>query len=311
MNPESIDWIAADWGTTRLRCWALSADNEVVDKAESDCGMNALAGQSEAFESSLLDLISPWLRPGETIPVSACGMVGAKQGWIEVPYVEAPCSVRTPTTKAPARSDAIEVFIHAGISQREPPDVMRGEETLLSGLLSEFPDYEGSVCLPGTHSKWCRVEGETLCRFETFLTGELFSLLAERSILRLTLSPDGWDEAAFLEGVKNSFEDPAALLTDCFRLRAEALLNNLDGVPARSRLSGLLIGHELAGAFDRDSLPDRVLLTGSGELAELYGSALSVLPIDCDTLPSERAILAGLSRGRRQNTVCCEDSGPV
>src|SRR6056297_2452793 len=242
MKPEPVAWIAADWGTTRLRCWALSAKNEVLSKTESGSGMNTLAGDARAFEASLLDLITPWLRTGERIPVLACGMVGARQGWIEVPYVKAPCSVITPTLKAPVESEAIEVLIHSGISQPCPPDVMRGEETLLAGLFAKIQDYEGLVCLPGTHSKWCSVSCGTINRFQTFLTGELFSLLAESSILRLTISSDGWNEAAFREGVDASIENPENLLKECFRLRSGALLDDLDGVSARSRLSGLLIG---------------------------------------------------------------------
>ena len=36
------DWIAVDWGTSRLRAWAMGADGSVLQAAQSDMGMGAL-----------------------------------------------------------------------------------------------------------------------------------------------------------------------------------------------------------------------------------------------------------------------------
>lgn len=296
MSHEPIKWIAADWGTSNLRCWAMSSSGHVLFRAESESGMNAIVKSGGNFETALLELIRPWLREGETIRVEACGMVGAKQGWIEAPYCETPCSPATLRSEAPSSDDGIEVWIRSGVKQSAPPDVMRGEETQIAGLLSLHPEFEGLVCLPGTHTKWAQIRNKEIQGFQTFFTGEVFSLLANQSVLRLTLAPEGTDETAFLQGVTTSFQSPESLLSDGFRLRAEALLEELDGVEARSRLSGLLLGHELAGVFKASDQPEFVFLVGSDELVELYRVALSSLSITHRSITNESAILGGLSK---------------
>jgi len=293
MSPDHIAWIAADWGTSNLRCWAMSADHRILDRAESSRGMQAVATGDGDFEAALLALIDPWLRPGETSPVSICGMAGAKQGWIEVPYAAVPCSPVAPASRAPTRSGQIAVSIRAGLMQTEPADVMRGEETQIAGLLAREPDYEGLVCLPGTHSKWADVADREVRSFQTCMTGELFALLAGQSVLRLTLAATGWKEDAFLDGVRSSIESPGGFLTRSFRLRAEALLEGLDGEVARSRLSGLLIGEELAAIRPEK----RVVLIGSEALVHPYRTALQVLGVDATIMDAEAAVIAGLASG--------------
>ena len=149
MKPDDIQRIAVDWGTTNLRCWAVSKDGTPIDHAESDRGMAAIVSGDGDFESALLDLIQPWLKEDQPTPVIACGMVGARQGWIEVPYAETPCSPNTGLTKAPTKHPQINVSILAGVSQADPADVMRGEETQIAGLLAINPDFEGLVFAAG------------------------------------------------------------------------------------------------------------------------------------------------------------------
>ncbi len=298
MKTDRIEWIAADWGTSNLRCWAMSSRDEVLFRAESNQGMSAVTSGDGDFESALLDLIQPWLRSGESIPVSACGMVGAKQGWIEAPYALAPCSPVTTQISAPARSPEIDVRIHAGVKQINPADVMRGEETQIAGLLAAEPDFKGLVCLPGTHTKWATISDGSIQHFHSYLTGELFTLLAEQSVLRLTIAPEGWTEPAFLDALRASFATPESLLSRCFSLRAEALLNDLDQVEARSRLSGFLIGQELSGALKDANPAGTITLVGSDSLVEIYRVALESLGRKADIVPNETAILAGLAAGR-------------
>ncbi len=297
MSLEDIQWIAVDWGTTNLRCWAMSGSDEVIDTASSDQGMGALAGRADQFEAALLACIDPWLSEGSFLPVHACGMVGARQGWLEVPYESAPCSPVTGLTKVPNTDDRIEVFIHAGICQSAPADVMRGEETQIAGLLRMQPDFEGLVCLPGTHTKWATITDQTLQGFRTCMTGELWALLAQQSVLRLTLDPKGWDEPAFLEAFTATFQRPGDFLSQCFALRAESLLNDLDGAEASSRLSGILIGHELASALKDSEEIKNVALIGSPSSTPLYEKAFSALSIETSLLPSEDVTISGLSAG--------------
>ncbi|MEM1296063.1 MAG: 2-dehydro-3-deoxygalactonokinase [Verrucomicrobiota bacterium] len=293
-----VDWVAADWGSTNLRCWAMSESDKILDFAHSDRGMKSIVATGGDFESALLDLIRPWLEPGRKMPVAACGMVGAKQGWIEAPYSVAPCSPTTQRYQAPTHSHEIEVWIHGGIQQPKPADVMRGEETQIAGLLAEGPDYEGLVCLPGTHTKWVTVSQGKIQRFRTYLTGEVFALLSEQSVLKLTLASEGWDRAAFLEGFQSTLERPETLLSECFGLRAEALLNDLEGVVARSRLSGFLLGHEISGVTKEGPKIEAVTLVAADSLMEIYEAALDSIWIYVRTFSTESAILGGLAKGR-------------
>jgi 2-dehydro-3-deoxygalactonokinase len=276
MNKGTISWIAADWGTTNLRVWAMSSQGQIIDGKQSTDGMGTIAKRDGNFEGALLALIEPWLSE-RSLPIIACGMVGAKQGWQEVPYAKAPCSPTTPLTQIQTQSDKIEVYIHSGVSQEQPADVMRGEETQVSGLLAEHPHFEGLVCLPGTHSKWVVIRNGTIQSFRTYLTGEIFSLLSKQSILRLTTSDEGWDDIAFHQGVIEAYEYPEQLLSDCFALRAESLLHNLDPISAHSQLSGLVIGHELSGALSAVENPNSIALISSIGHSLNYKTALEAL----------------------------------
>ena len=173
------DWIAVDWGTTNVRAWGLTSDGVVSCEASSSKGMGRL--KPAEFESALLELVGSWLPQERRTSVLACGMVGARQGWIEAPYRQAPCApVRAGEVVHPPTGDArLYVAILPGVSQTQPhADVMRGEETQIAGFLSERSHFDGVICLPGTHTKWVRIHAGEIVRFQTFMTGELFDLLS-------------------------------------------------------------------------------------------------------------------------------------
>ena len=146
---RSASWIGVDWGTSRVRAWAVNEDGEVADRAVSARGMGTLA--RDEYEPALLGLVNSWLIRGRRIEIVACGMVGAREGWAEAGYVSAPCECTgaAPLVAAPAQDERIQVFIVPGVRQREPRDVMRGEETLIAGFVAQRPDFDGVICLPG------------------------------------------------------------------------------------------------------------------------------------------------------------------
>lgn len=199
------DWIAVDWGTSNLRVWAMDAEGNVLANAGSDKGMGSLA--PDEFEPTLLSLIEPWLNGPTTI--IACGMIGAKQGWSEAPYLQTPCPPHNATKiiTAPARDPRLSVQILPGISQTKPADVMRGEETQIAGLIAENPQFDGVVCLPGTHTKWVRISAEEVVNFTTFMTGEIFALLAEKSVLHHSIG-EGWKQDAFDQALSDTISRP-------------------------------------------------------------------------------------------------------
>ena len=264
----------------------MSAAGEVLAHAASDRGMGVL--EPAAFEPALLALIDGWLGTGTTA-VIACGMVGARQGWIEAAYSAVPCAPLAISGFAcPATCDPrLDVRIVPGLQQGSPPDVMRGEETQIAGLLARNPDYAGAMCLPGTHSKWAWIEAGRVTRFQTFMTGEMFALLTDHSVLRHSVGT-GWDDDAFATAVEAARDGD--LLGRIFGIRAGGLIGGLSPGAARATLSGLLIGAELHAL--RPGGP--VILIGESTLAAHYARALSVLGHASTQIGAEAATLDGL-----------------
>ncbi|QBY01577.1 2-dehydro-3-deoxygalactonokinase [Rhodophyticola sp. CCM32] len=287
------DWIAVDWGTSRLRVWAMGRDGTVRARAASDEGMGGL--DRDGFEPALLQLIEPWLGTGIQ-PVMACGMVGSRQGWAEVPYETTPC---TPTAlrpmAVPTQDARIRLFIMPGVSQASPVDVMRGEETQISGFLVEEPSFDGVVCLPGTHTKWVHISAGEVVSFQTFMTGEMFQFLSEHSVLRHGIAADGTDETVFAETVSDAISRPEKMAQRLFSIRAEGILQGLTPQAARARLSGALIGAELAAARPY-WLGQQVVVAGAPGLTALYSQALGAQGVDTRVLDAGPLTLMGLGR---------------
>jgi 2-keto-3-deoxy-galactonokinase len=199
--------LALDWGSSHLRAFRLDAQGGAQDQRASADGASRLQGGAPAFEAALRRLAGDWLQPG--VPVLACGMVGSVHGWREADYVSCPIgldALHHHLATVVAR-DGLRVHIVPGVSGRDAgglPDVMRGEETQLAGLLSVSPGLaeRSTVVMPGTHSKWVRLQSGRLQAFSTRMTGELFALLREHSVLaRLMASGEGFDSEAFDRGV--------------------------------------------------------------------------------------------------------------
>ena len=284
-------WIAADWGTTALRIALMEGASPIAERG-SDRGMNVLS--PEGFEPALLDLAGDWI--DGPVEVLACGMVGARQGWTEAPYRAAPCApVGSELVAAPTRDPRLSVRIVPGVRQVTPhPDVMRGEETQIAGILARRPDFDGVACLPGTHTKWVHLSAGEIVSFRTAMTGELFATLAGQTVLRHSLAGEGWDEAAFLAAVSDALSRPEVLTARLFELRAADLLHGQDAGTGRAILSGLLIGAELAATkpwwLGRD-----VVITGSDRTTSVYAAALRAQGIRPQILPAAEMTLAGLA----------------
>jgi len=271
-----------------------SSDLEPRAEAVSERGMSSL--RREEFEGALLELVAPWLGSGKTLAV-VCGMAGARQGWIEAPYRSVPCAPLGDAIARPeVRDPRLDVAIVPGLKQQTPPDVIRGEETQIGGLLAARPRFDGVICLPGTHTKWAEISAGEVVSFRSFMTGELFGLLAQRSVLRHSLDAE-WSEEAFAEAVEEAIARPEALAARLFTLRAEALLSAPVPGRARARLSGLLVGAELAAARPY-WLGREIVIVGSGELARGYAAALAAQGVVAPVADATRTTLAGLYAAR-------------
>lgn len=286
----ALGWIAVDWGTSHLRVWLMSSDGTVLKRLSSKDGMGGLA--PDQFEPALLALVADDLSDGP-VPVLICGMAGSRQGWIEAPYARVPCHPPVAGVAAPTRDSRLKVRILPGLRQDSPADVMRGEETQIAGFQALNPGWDGVVCLPGTHCKWAHLSAGEVVSFRTALTGELFALLAGQSVLRHSVGEAGWDEAAFQEAVSDAMSRPEALGTRLFSLRANHLLHGLSPEMARARLSGWLIGGELA-ATRAYWLGQQVALIGSDAVAGPYASALQAQGVATIRTDADRMTLEGL-----------------
>ncbi|MCK0207364.1 2-dehydro-3-deoxygalactonokinase [Starkeya koreensis] len=300
--------VVVDWGTSSFRLWALDGDGRVLGERRSAQGL--AASGAEGFEAVLEDHLAA-LGIGEGVPVMMCGMVGSRAGWVEAAYVDTPTRLDDLVRRAvTVPSASRRICILPGLAQRDPsqPDVMRGEETQLLALAQE--SFDGIACLPGTHSKWVAMDGGDVTRFATFITGELFQLLRSGSVIAPAVAGAGDAnplDAAFALGVGEGLGSPETLSAALFRLRASWLLAATAPSAGLSRLSGLLIGAELAGAARLFGDLRAVALVASGPLARAYRVAFETAGIadpvlfeaeGCARAGLHAAALAAFSRER-------------
>ncbi|MEM7288909.1 MAG: 2-dehydro-3-deoxygalactonokinase [Pseudomonadota bacterium] len=292
METSGTEWIAVDWGTTRLRCWLVGSAGEVLKSMSSEDGMGSL--KPNEFEPALLKLLGDDLQADRQVSTIACGMVGARQGWTEAAYVAVPCYPPdcTNATFAPVADKRLRVIILPGLSQTEPADVMRGEETQIAGYLANYPNFRGTLCLPGTHTKWVKIDGGQIRSFTTFMTGDLFAAITRHTVLRHSIDFD-WDDQAFDNAVDEALRAPDSVSALLFNLRAGDLLENRNTGFANARASGLLMGLELAGARTYWEAKD-IALVGSEQLCTRYARALEIAGQKATLTDGDHMVLSGL-----------------
>lgn len=264
--------IGIDWGTTSFRAWRMGAGGKVLEAVGDGPGILAAGALPGGFRQALQDRIGGWLDGG---PVIASGMITSRNGWVETPYLSLPLD-------AAALADSLTLhdgihFVTGAVSDPDgpAPDVMRGEETEIIGHLAGG-GADGLFVLPGTHSKWARARGGRITAFRTVMTGEVFAVLRDHSILGRLIQPGPGNEDAFRRGVEAGWQD-GALLGRIFSARTLALLDRLAPQDIADYLSGLLIGDEVAqGARDAGG---PVTIIGRGDLAARYRIALDMMGI--------------------------------
>ena len=288
-RPRSVALVAIDWGTTTARAYRLDRDGSVVAEQSAPLGVQKIEGGR--FRDALSTLVGRDL-PRAT-PLIACGMIGSRQGWLEAPYVDCPANF-VAMAGALAHLPDGPLAIVPGLICRDAegvPDVMRGEETQVFGAV-EDNDGRQLIVLPGTHSKWVLVDHGGIETFSTFMTGELYAVLREHSILGRLAAP-GSDSAAFDRGMRASLRDGAVLSHDLFSARTLALTAELAPEGVADYLSGLLLGAEVAAGcrwIEAHSAQDlSVTLIGDSMLCNRYRRALEAADISAASGPSDAA----------------------
>lgn len=291
MTDTSARLIALDWGTSSLRAWLLDGEGQILDHRHEPWGI--LHTPEGDFALAYQAVVGLWREAHPELPALACGMIGSRGGWQEVPYVAAPADgndIAAGLVEIDTGIDRLSlvpgIMQHSDAETGALPNVMRGEETQLIGVMARHPELskDSLLVMPGTHSKWARIEDERLVGFTTHMTGELYAVLREHSILgrpALEAEKEASETAslnAFDEGVKNALDAGSAGLSgQLFSVRSRVLAGELSPATSLAYLSGLLIGEEVRSATATlgDTSRLRLALIGDDALCRRYARALA------------------------------------
>lgn len=279
--------IGLDWGTSSLRGYLIAADGALIDAVARPWGIRHLP--PGGFAAAYAALTADWREEDRPLPVVAAGMVGSRQGWREVPYVACPADAGA-IARGLLAFDAGAGRIHLvpGVIQRRPlPNVLRGEETQIVGAIAREPALaaDSLIVLPGTHSKWVRVRDGRIEGFETYMTGELFAVLRDHSLLGSPAREAAADvcdaagsSAAFARGLAVARASGAeGIAGRLFTARSLYLTGELAPAAVLDYLSGLLVGEEIRAAIAGrrgEPLPP-IVLVGDESLCGRYREALA------------------------------------
>ena len=291
MGSKSMRWadgfIAVDWGTTNRRAYLIDSSGKQVDEFEDHKGV--LSVGDGGFPAAIAE-IRQRLRD---LPLLLAGMIGSNRGWKEAPYVPCPAGLDE-LTKALVWAGKREAIV-AGVSYlgNGRADVMRGEEVqLLGAVAAGLVDPMALVSHPGTHNKWATLRHGQIREFRTVMTGELFSLLKDHSILSDLLQGTVEANDAFKEAVRSAMND-SALSANLFGVRAGVLLGESKKADAASYASGLLIGADVRIGL---GIPTGAEITviGRHDLTHLYAAAIKEAGREAKELDGEQCFLAGI-----------------
>lgn len=292
--------LALDWGTSSLRGARLDAQGRVLE--ERGFARGILTVPAGGFPAVFAECFGDWAGSG----ARAClvsGMAGSKQGWVEAPYCPCPAGFADVAAQLQWVRDAqvaLPTAIVPGLSCEHRcdvpglasvPDVMRGEEVQILGAMHLGGWRDGLCILPGTHSKWAWIQDGRVTTFRSYMTGELYALLSQQSLLARTIDAQApFDAEAFVRGVERARQGHN-LLHNAFSARTLSLFDRMRAGPLASYLSGLVIGEELRAHDLADTAP--ITLIGSQSLTARYTRAFDTLGVATRSMGAE-ATWAGL-----------------
>ncbi len=282
--------IAIDWGSTRFRSWLLDPKGTEIDSIDEEFGI--LNINDKQYIKVFEQLLGSWIKEYKAIPIIASGMIGSRQGWIEAPYLECPSGTEHLARnlaylkiKSNIINETLSMAIVPGIKlfQNGVPDVMRGEETQVSGLVWNKIKF-GLCIFPGTHSKWVILNEGLIENFTTFMTGEIFSLIANRSIINKSMVGTSFKKDEFELGCKQSFNSSYGFLKEVFSARTMELFEKIEPRGIHSYLSGLILGNEIKNGINIyhkncNKNDEKIILNGKNSLCNLYKIAFEIAGI--------------------------------
>jgi len=279
-------FIAVDWGTTNRRAYSIDREMRCVDEFED--GLGILSVPAGGFHDAVAEIRA---RLGDR-PLLLGGMIGSNRGWIEAPYVSCPAGLDDLVAGLVWPEPDVAIVPGVADDAGERADVMRGEEVQLIGAIAARTiPADCIVCHPGTHNKWVAVGGGRIAAFRTVMTGELFNLLKEHSILADLLGPDAEPGEPFAAGVRRGLEGDG-IQAELFSVRARVLLGKARREDAAAYTSGLLIGGDVRIGLSSGT-DGQVIVMGRPELTELYAAALGIAGQQAVEIDGERCFLDG------------------
>lgn len=282
-------FIAVDWGTTNRRAYLLDSSGKCAKDFEDDKGVLHLQGGG--FPDAAAEIRE---RLGDK-PMLLAGMVGSNRGWVEAPYVPCPAGIDDLTRKLAWAGEREAIVPGVSYLGQGRADVMRGEEVqLLGAAAAGLVDPTALVCHPGTHNKWTLLRRGRIETFRTVMTGELFNLLKQHSILADLLAGDVSVNDAFKSGVQVGLQN-SDLPAELFTVRAKVLLGQAKKDDAASFTSGLLIGTDVRIGLS-EPLAAQVVVMGRPELTSLYAAAIREAQREAAELDGEKCFLAGIAK---------------
>jgi 2-dehydro-3-deoxygalactonokinase len=291
---ESTTIVGVNWGSTNFRAFLIGADGAALDEFSAAAGIVSI--DRDGMVATMNQLAARWPDRGA---VYASGMIGSNVGWTEVPYADAPAGCADLAGAAvETRIGDVPVSIVPGIACRRSfdgePDILRGEEIELMGLTT-LRSADGWVALPGTHTKWARLEQGRVVDFFTSMSGEIFDRLTAKGLLASIVAGEAVDGPVFHEGVAAGRSRRLSLGTSLFGVRAKVVRGALAKADGASYIRGLLIGSEIADAMAvYPTLGERVIpLIGNKALSRLYASALQSVGIASELVESRAVCLRG------------------
>ena len=289
MNLGKPDWIAIDWGTTNFRAWLIK-DDKIVKEINKPHGIRNIPNQN--FENILIKNIKLQKNNKKKIKIISCGMIGSKQGWHDTGYEKKINLKKNNLVKIKTKNKNIDFYIVKGLSQNNPYDVMRGEETQILGFLKNNKFFSGFICLPGTHSKWIKIIRGKLINFKTYMTGELFEIITTNSILKHSIEEKKINSKIFRNSIIKSQKNNFNFFDHLFEFRSRKLLSKNKFYP-RSELIAYLIGNEIKSNI-KNIKNSKVIIIGSNYNSKLYSRAMKSLKIKNTIIDSKNITITGL-----------------
>ncbi|WNC69123.1 2-dehydro-3-deoxygalactonokinase [Thalassotalea nanhaiensis] len=298
--------VTIDWGTSFLRAYLceLSKDAELrlietqVGRGVSKCDGN--------FEQELLNCISSWIPQYGKLPVYMAGQISSSIGWQNTKYLPCPLAPKDIAFGGKSFSaNGHDIYVLPGTSCEYPDqsfDVMRGEELQILGWMQLALAHETGkhiLCLPGTHTKWVLVENGTIRLFKTAMTGELFDILSNSSVL-IEEPNDNFDSKVFIEGAEYVLQGDAGDFShDLFSVRTRQIQAQLTKQQATSYLSGILIGTDARAAqqspyWEFDQV-ESIHIVGSIKLSKYFATVLGLMGYKSKTYDAKQTSLLGFA----------------